>query len=164
MSRQQTMNDFIVNPKTGRLLKKNSKTHKKLISAGLLNQPISTPEENLLIETSSPEEAKTLQSKMNKKALPDKVITRRGTKVLKANRRLTRKETIDKVSDIAIESVLEHKNEILEQDMTDNECENYIKNLILLKLTGHEIVKKVSPEPEPVQISTRQKLRFELDE
>ena len=162
MSSNQSMNDFIINPKTGRLIKKNSKTHRKLIAAGLLNQPISTPEENILIEADSPEEAKVLQSKMNKKAHPDKIITRRGTKILKANRRPTRKETIDKVSTLASDVVLENKRELLEQDMNDEEIDNYIKNLIMLKLSGHDTVKKDIP-PSPRKITTR-KARFELDE
>ena len=163
MSSQQSMNNFIVNPKTGRLIKKFSKTHKKLIASGLLDEPISKPDENILIEANTPEEAKTLQSKMNKKAHVNKVITRRGTKVLKANRRPTRKETIDKISALATDTVIENKTELLEQDMTDQEIDSYIRNLILLKLSGHNT--KREPEtapPSPKAISTRRS-RFELE-
>ena len=72
----------------------------------------------------------------------NKVITRRGTKVLKANRRPTRTETINKISEFASDVVIENKNELLEQDMTDDQLDNYIKNLIMLKLSGHDSVKK----------------------
>ena len=163
MSSQQTMNNFIVNPKTGRLIKKFSKTHKKLIASGLLDEPISKPDENLLIEANTPEEAISLQSKMNKKAHVNKVITRRGAKVLKANRRPTRQETIDKVSSLATDTVIENRDELLSEEMTDEQMDNYIRNLILLKLSGHDTKRTpYKPPPSPKMISTR-RARFELD-
>ena len=163
-SQQQKMNDFVQNPKTGRLIKIGSKTHKKLVASKLLDEPISSPQENIIIEADDKEQAKVLQSKLNNNMQKNKIISRRGTKVLKANRRPTRKETIDKVSDYAIDAVLENKDEIMSQDMTDDECENYIRNLIMLKLSGHNTVKEpVTPPPSPVKISTR-RVRFEIDD
>ena len=166
MTSDQSLDNFVVNPKTGRLVKRNSRTHKRLVASKLLDEPISTPEQNLILKVEDKEHAKELQSKMNKSMQKNKVITRRGNKVLKANRRPTRVETIDKVSDFAIETVLENKNEILEQDMTDAECENYIKNLIRLKLAGHN-TKPPPPSPvssaSPKVIPTRRPL-FELDD
>lgn len=161
-SQEQKMNDFVQNPKTGRLIKIGSKTHKKLVASKLLDEPISTPQENIIIEADDKEQAKVLQSKLNSNMQKNKIITRRGTKVLKANRRPTRTETIDKVSDYAIDAVLENKDDILSQDMTDDECENYIRNLIMLKLSGHNTIKEPIA-PTPVRISTRRN-RFEIDE
>ena len=89
------------------LIKKHSKTYKKLLAAKLLDDVPSTPQENVILETESKEpttKAKTIQGKMNKHIQKNKVLTRRGTKVLKATRRPTRQETIDKVSDYAIKS------------------------------------------------------------
>jgi hypothetical protein len=76
-------------------------------------------------------------SKMSKGSLgKNKIVTRRGNKVLKANRRPTRQETIDKVSDIAVSTVLESRDDILSQDMNDDEMDAYIKRLIQIKLIG----------------------------
>lgn len=165
-SQQQSMNQFVQNPKTGRLIKIGSKTHKKLVASKLLDEPISTPQENIILEADDKEQAKELQGKINKTTQKNKVITRRGNKVLKANRRPTRKETIDKVSTLASDVVIEHRDELLEQDMTDDECENYIRNLIMLKLSGHDtapVQKEYTPPPSPNRITTR-RARFELDD
>ena len=85
-------NDFIVNPCTGRLIKKGSKTYERLLNARLLNEEKpSTSEENVVIEAESNDQAKTIQSKLNKNLQKNKVVTRRGSTVLKASRRPTRK-------------------------------------------------------------------------
>jgi len=162
MSRQQSISQFVQNPVSGRLVKIGSRTHKRLVASKLLNEPISTPHENIILEADDKVQAKELQSKLNVNMQKNKIITRRGTKVLKANRRPTRKETIDKVSTLASDVVLENKEELLNQDMTDEEMDCYIKNLIMLKLSGHDTVKKDIP-PSPRKITTR-KARFELDE
>lgn len=165
MTSKQELDNFIVNPKTGRLVKRNSRTHKRLVASKLLDEPLSTSKDNIILETNDKNQAKDLQSKINKNMQKNKIITRRDNKILKANRRPTRIETIDKVSDFAIETVLENKDEILEQDMTDTECENYIRNLIRLKLVGHNTKKIVSKTPQtpPKAISVRRPL-FELDD
>lgn len=164
MSSQQSdiHNDYVMNPMTGRLLKKGSKTYKKLVTAKLLNdEPTTNSQDNVLMEADSPLEAKQLKSKLKKGAVgKNKVITTRGKKVLKSSRRPTRKETIDKVSDIAIESVIENQAEILESDMTDTEIENYIRQMIGKKLIGHAsssqprtkkvVRRRPKPLPEPV--------------
>ena len=108
------------------------------------------------------EQAKVLQKKLNKSAHKNKVITRRGNKILKANRRPTRKETIDKVSDYAIDTFIENKETLLSQDMTDDETDNYIRNLIMLKLSGCDTT-KTEPPPSPKKITTK-KLKYELDD
>lgn len=161
--------EFIKNPKTGRLIRVGSKTHKKLITSGILGEPITSIDENVILEADNPEQAKELQKKINKKTEKNKVITRRGNKVLKANRRPTRTEIIDKVSDMAIDTVIENKDELMNQDLTDEEMDNYIRNLILLKLSGHDTKKQrpKTPPTEPIEppqkINTR-KVRFELDD
>jgi len=163
MASQDTIkSDYIVNPYTGRLIKKGSKTHKKLVAAQLLDEPISTPQENVILEADDSEQAKVLQNKLNKSAHKNKVITRRGNKILKANRRPTRKETINKVSDYAIDTFIENKETLLSQDMTDDETDNYIRNLIMLKLSGCDTT-KTEPPPSPKKITTK-KLKYELDD
>ena len=163
MASQDTIkSDYIVNPYTGRLIKKGSKTHKKLVAAQLLDEPISTPQENVILEADDSEQAKVLQNKLNKSAHKNKVITRRGNKILKANRRPTRKETIDKVSDYAIDTFIENKETLLSQDMTDDETDNYIRNLIMLKLSGCDTT-KTQQQPSPKKITTK-KLKYELDD
>jgi len=153
--------DYIVNPYTGRLIKKGSKTHKKLVSAQLLDEEISTPQENVILEADDKDQAKVLQNKLNKSAHKNKVITRRGNKILKANRRPTRKETIDKVSDYAIDTVIENKDRLLSQDMTDDETDNYIRNLIMLKLSGCDTTKTEQPSPKKI---TTKRSKYELDD
>ena len=51
-----------------------------------------------------------------------------------ASRRPTRKEVIDRVSDIATNVVRENRDDILESEMNDDQLDDYIKNLIQLKL------------------------------
>lgn len=63
-------------------------------------------------------------------------MTRRGNKVLKANRRPTRQETIDKVSDIAVDTVLENRDDLLNQDLTDDQMDDFIRRMIQIKLIG----------------------------
>lgn len=146
--------DYILNPFSGRLIKKGSKTHKQLVAAKLMDDVVSTPQENIIIETDSKEEAKSVQGKMNKNLQKNKVITRRGTKVLKASRRPTRQETIDKVSDYAIESVVENKGYLAETEMTDEEMDKYIRKMIQSKLVGIDVT---PTEPAKV-ISTRRQI------
>lgn len=162
MTKEQNMSDYVVNPLTGRLLKRNSKTYKKLISASLLgDEPSGNVNDNTIMTADNPRQAKELKDKMNKGSVgKNKIITTRGSKVLKTTRRPTRQETINKVSDIAINSVMEHKNELLESDMTDQEMEAYIKAMISKKLVGQSDAPKTRaptrpvrqrrPEPEPV--------------
>ena len=146
MSSQETKN-YIVNPFTGRLIKRGSKTHKRLVSAHLLDEElVKSPEDNIVLEAKDSSEAKQITTRMSKKAVgKNKVLTRRGNKVLKANRRPTRQETIDKVSDIAVNSVLENRDELLNQDLTDQEMDDYIRRMIQIKLIGG----KSKPTPIP---------------
>ena len=60
----QNPSDYVVNPYTSRLIKKGSKTHQRLISAKLLNEELSTPDQNIIMKTKSPDEAKNIQSKL----------------------------------------------------------------------------------------------------
>ena len=161
MSAQQPndpLDDYVANPYTGRLIKKNSKTHRRLVAARLLDEEKpSTPEENLILDAGTVEQAKVLQGKMNKTMQKNKVITRRGTKVLKANRRPTRTEQIDKITEYAVSSVVDNKEAILEQDLTDEEMDKYIRNLIQKRLLGMD-VPAVAPPPIPIikKMTTRQ--------
>ena len=127
-------NDFIVNPYTGRLIKKGSKTYERLLNARLLNEDKpSTSEENIVMQAESNDQAKTIQGKL-KNVQKNKVITRRGSTILKASRRPTRKEVIDRVSDIASDCVRENRDDILDSDMNDEELDEYIKSMIQNKL------------------------------
>lgn len=135
----EELKDYVLNPFSGRLIKKNSKTHKRLVSAKLLDQPYEPSPVNTIMETESTSEAKQMQAKINKKAIgQNKVVTRRNNKVLTATRRPKRQEVIDRVTDLTMESVLEQKDHILNQEMTDAELDNYIKQIIQSKLVGNK--------------------------
>lgn len=146
MPKEQNTDDYVLNPYTGRLLKKGSKTHSRLISARLMDdEPAGKGEENIILEAESPSQAKAIKTKMNKKSVgKNKTLTTRGNKVLKTTRRPTRAETIDKVTDYAVSSVIDHKEEIMNADMTETEMENYIKVLIAKKLIGKAPEKKIT--------------------
>jgi hypothetical protein len=133
---KQEKSDYVTNPYTGRLIKKNSKTYNRLVSAKLLDAEPSTAEENMVMELDTPEEAIKVQTKINKKMDKNKVITRRGNKVLKASRRPTRKEIIDKTTTYAIDSIVENKDELMDNDFTDEELDEYIRDMIAQKLIG----------------------------
>ena len=140
-STAQNPDDYVVNPYTKRLIKRHSKTYERLLSARLLDEEPCTPKQNMIIQTNSSAEAKDIQSKLNKNLQKNKVITRRGNTVLKASRRPTRTEIIDKVSNIATDSIREHREHILESDMTDSEMDIYIKKLIQQKLISNQTPK-----------------------
>jgi hypothetical protein len=133
----QQLDQYVINPYTGRLIKKASKTYKRLLSARLLEEDApSTAQENLILEADSPAQAKVIQTKMNKNIQKNKVITRRGNKVLKASRRPTRTEQIDKITDFAVSSLVENKDELMDSDLTDEEMDAYIRKVIQQKLVG----------------------------
>jgi hypothetical protein len=153
MPKEQSANDYVLNPYTGRLLKKGSKTHARLISARLMDdEPSGKGEENIILEAESPSQAKEIKTKMNNKSVgKNKTLTTRGNKVLKTTRRPTRTETIDKVTDYAVDSVIAHREEIMNAEMTEQEMENYIKVLIAKKLVGgKEPKRKRKPKPVPL--------------
>jgi hypothetical protein len=133
----QQLDQYVINPYTGRLIKKASKTYQRLLSARLLEEDApSTAQENLILEADSPAQAKVIQTKMNKNIQKNKVITRRGNKVLKASRRPTRTEQIDKITDYAVSSLVENKDELMDSDLTDEEMDAYIRKVIQQKLVG----------------------------
>ena len=134
----QDLTNYVNNPFTGRLIKRGSKTHKRLVSAKLLNEEYNIkPADNVIMDLDSPSEARNIKSKMSKNAIgKNKIITTRGTKVLSANRRPTMQETINKVSDIAVDTVLENKHELFNTDMDDGDMDSYIKQMIQIKLIG----------------------------
>ena len=85
------------------------------------------------MQADSNDQAKTIQGKL-KNVQKNKVITRRGSTILKASRRPTRKEVIDRVSDIASDCVRENRDDILDSDMNDEELDEYIESMIQNKL------------------------------
>ena len=153
-SKEQTQDDFVLNPFTKRLIRKDSKTYKRLVNAKLLDTPHKSIKQaqadNLIIKADDSEEAKKLQARVSKASVgPSQHISRRNDKVIKCNRKPTQTETIDKVSDIAVSTVLEHREDILNQDMNDDEMDAYIRKMIQLKLIGHA-------DPRPAKkITTR---------
>lgn len=156
MTSQQDMDKFVTNPYTGRLIKKGSKTHKRLVNAKLLDEPLSNVKDNLIIEANDTSEAKSIKTRMAKKSIGEnKVITTRNNKVLKANRRPRQKEIIDKVSDIAVSTVLENRDDLTFQDMDDQEMDEYIKRLIQIKLIGGN-TNKPKPTRAPQQPTQQQ--------
>ena len=160
---EQSMDDYILNPFTKRLIKKGSKTYERLLNAKLLNVEPSTPQENKIISMDTPEAAKEIQGKLNKNLQSDKVITRRGSTVSKASRRPTRKETINKVTDIAVESIRDHREHILESEMNDDEIDEYIKKMISQKLVGNTVPRPAKKTVEVKQISATERAKSLLE-
>jgi hypothetical protein len=148
------LSDYVLNPYTKRLIKIDSKTHKRLVSAQLLEEPYVQTPDNTLIEADTSSDAKQMQAKINKKAVgQNKVVTRRNNKVLTATRRPKRNEIIEKVTNITLESVLENKDKILEQDMTDDQLDNYIRLMISNKLVGNKPAPKKTAKAKKITTS-----------
>lgn len=134
----QDTKDYIVNPITGRLIKRGSKTYKRIISASLIKEElVKSPKDNIIFEADDISEAKQMTSRMSKKSFgKNKILTRRGNKVLRANRRPTQEETIDRVSSIAVDTVRENKNKLLKNNLNDDQMDEYIRRMIQIKLIG----------------------------
>jgi hypothetical protein len=150
----QSTDDFILNPFTKRLIRKDSKTYKRLVNAKLLDVPHKSikqaRDDNLIIKADTPDEAKKLQSRISKGSIgPTQHISRRNDKIIKCNRKPSQTQTIDKVSDIAVSTMMEHKQNIMDQDMDDDEMDAYIRRMIQLKLIGHDSPVKKSKKPQP---------------
>jgi preprotein translocase subunit Sss1 len=160
------MENYVTNPYTGRLIKKGSKVYKRLLNAKLLDEEKpSTPQENKILEADTPAQAKELQGKMNKNMQKNKIVTRRGNQVLKAARRPTQEETINKVTDIAVESIREHKDQMQEREMTNDEMDTYIRKMIANKLVGNPS-KKITSRYEEPSLQNRLKMKqqeYDLD-
>ena len=61
---------------------------------------------------------------------------------MKAIRRPTRKENVDRVSDIATNVVTQNRDELLDSDMNDDELDEYIKKMIQLKLVDNNSIQR----------------------
>jgi cobalamin biosynthesis protein CobT len=83
--------------------------------------------------------------------------------VSKASRRPTRKETINKVTDIAVESIRDHREHILESEMNDDEIDEYIKKMISQKLVGNTVPKPTKKAIEVKQISASERAKSLLE-
>lgn len=147
----QEHKNYVINPFTNRLIKRGSKTYKRLVSAKLLDEElVKSPRDNLVMQAKDSSEAKEITSRMSKKTVgKNKIVTRRGDKVLRANRRPTMQETIDKVSDIAVNTVLENRDDLLNQNFSDDEMDDYIRRMIQIKLIGGQT--KPIPKKESVE-------------
>ena len=115
----------------------------------------STSEENIVMQAESNDQAKTIQGKL-KNVQKNKVITRRGSTILKASRRPTRKEVIDRVSDIASGCVRENRDDILDSDMNDEELDAYIKSMIQNKLMITDSAPKKTMNTKSKKITTKE--------
>lgn len=159
-------NDYVLNPASGRLIKKGSRLYNKLVNEQVL-QHQDDSNDTVLVEAETVDEAKEVQKKINKKSLPkNKIVSRRGKKVIKSNRRPTHTELIDNVSELAIESVNENMDYFENNpDMTDEEIQKRIKYLIHQKLISTRTPKKSSPIDIPVkQKKKKGKVRFTVQE
>ena len=101
------MDNYVTNPHTGRLIKKGSKVHKRL-----MNQAPVEPTKDVGQPKVQP----------TKKIIPP--------------RQPTREETINKVTDIAVESIRQHNEALAEREMTDEEMDKYIRKMITDKLAS----------------------------
>jgi len=145
------MENYVLNPYTDRLIKKGSKVHKRLLNAKLLDDDKpSTPEKNKIIEVDTPK-------------LPKSKIAP-GKKVLKAVRRPTREETINKVTDIAVSSIREREEQMSEREMTDQEMDRYIRKMIAEKLVGSSTTKVISTKEASLQDRLKQKIHMQKEE
>lgn len=104
------MDNYVTNPHTGRLIKKGSKVHKRL-----MNETPIEPTKDVVQPKIQP----------TKKSIQP--------------RQPTREETINKVTDIAVESIRQHKEALAEREMTDEEMDKYIRKMITDKLASKPI-------------------------
>jgi preprotein translocase subunit Sss1 len=142
------MENYVLNPYTDRLIKKGSKVHKRLLSAKLLDdEKPSTPEKSKIIEADTP------------KLQKNTIVT--GKQVLKAARRPTREETINKVTDIAVSSIREREEQMSEREMTDQEMDKYIRKMIAEKLVESSTSKVISTKQASLQDRLKQKIQMQ---
>ena len=153
------MDKYIENPETKRLIKIGSRKYKELVNKNILKQE--TPIDTTIIQTETPEEAKEVQKKINKKSIgKNKVVSRRGNKVIQSNRRVTNAELVESVSNLAIDEVNRNRNLFANPELTDEQMEKQIKRLIHSRLIGavsEPVIPKQQQKRPPVQNQTKQK-------
>jgi hypothetical protein len=137
------LKDFILNPKTGRMIKINSRAYQKLVSQNILK--LEPCKDTVIADCKNLEAAQELQKTLNKKSIgKNKIVSRRGKKLIASHRRITNEELVNSVSDLAITAVNENQDMFYDKNLTDEEVSSQIKRLIHQKLIG------VKPEVKPI--------------
>ena len=103
------MNAYVNNPSTGRLIKIGSRKWKELTNHNLLKTEALS--DTTLMECSNVEEAKELQGNLKKGSLgKNKIVSRRGNKIISSNRRPTHTEIVNNISGLFVDIVNTNRN------------------------------------------------------
>jgi hypothetical protein len=157
------LKDFIINPKSGRMIKINSRAYQKLVSQNVLK--LEPSKDTVIAVCENSQKAQELQKTLNKKSIgTNKIVSRRGKKVISSNRRITNEELVNSVSSLAISAVNENQDIFYDRNLTDEEVSSQIKRLIHQKLIGVKPVlkpeiKSIIKQAEPKQ---KKKAKFIL--
>jgi hypothetical protein len=117
------------------MIKIGSRAYSKLVSQNVLK--LEPSKDTVIAECENPQKARELQETLNKKSVgKNKIISRRGKKVISSNRRITNEELVNSVSSLAISAVNENQDIFYDNELTDEEVSSQIKRLIHQKLIG----------------------------
>lgn len=144
MSELNELKNYILNPKSGRMIKIGSRAYQKLVSQNVLK--VEPSKDTVIAECENPQKAQELQQTLNKNVIgKNKIVSRRGNRVISSNRRITHEELVTNVSDLAISAVNENQDIFYDKNLTDEEISSQIKRLIHQKLIGASAKPEVKP-------------------
>lgn len=124
---QQIMNNYVVNPKTGRLVKIHSGTYKKLVSSKILKTKYITKKTIYVGENAK----EVKQNFVNNE--PNTILCATNTQISQRSRHILDSELIDNCIMHALDVIKNNINDIPD-DTTDDELNAIIKNLINQKM------------------------------
>lgn len=131
-SAHQHMTEYVVNPKSGRLVKIYSKKYYQLVKDKFLDVDYDDRKHNILYE--GPHVADV---KKNMKTDDNSTLHITGDKIVKQRRKVTQDELIDNVIVHAIDILTNHMDK-LNPDLSDADHDEIIKNLVHNSLVGNE--------------------------
>ena len=118
----QSINDFVVNPITGKLIKVHSTKYRQLIKDSILKVEYKTRKDNIVYDGEDPK--KVIK---NLKTDEKSHLAIKKGKVIKERKRLQSKDYIEKTIDNAYDLIKNDLNDIDVDNMDDDELYNCIR-------------------------------------
>ena len=126
---QQLKSEFIINPITGNIIKKGSRTYMQLLKDNILKIPHEQRKQKIIYDGPHVQEIKE-----NFKTDDNHRTVMKNGKLFKQTRKLDMMEYIDHTIDVAVDLIRNDLDDININDMTNDEIDEKIRELLNQKL------------------------------